>query len=1044
MEQLPLPTSLGEVESLIRALYQPNQPETISQIQDVLQRLQRSPQGWQLAQSLFANRDDNIRFYAALTIIVKLNRDSPGLTEDESKELLQNIVGWVIQSLVEGSATFVVKKLCSALVTYFIHFPQHWPLCLRHFIYCLDIGRGAPVEVLDEALQTSLLVGNLEPSKLKVAVWFATSLVEEVGKTDMNSTKYLNVHNQLAKNGPDATCLLATGFSLSSDNYIQGETIHCFQAWILYAQRVPSSASALLLLDPLRQLVDPAINTFADPDLFQDTAELFSDVLSNYSAFFTEAHYASLAAVLDSPWAAEKFRQLIQRPGESIAFGLLMLAYGDARVADLIESTDEQSQRLLGRLVGLLDADGYLVGEDTIFVPALEFWSTFVETMIDAVYDPSGPNTSWRQLAEQHLRNVVMNCWGKIQWPPVEVFAEWDSSERVGFSDARKDVADLLQSVFAINGGQLVAFFADLSLQSVATRAWAEVEASVFCLGSLSDCISENAEMDAQLAKVFAAPFFEMLGGGETGIPLRLRQTGLQLIERYKEYFERHAEYLPHALNLLFIAVDDPVLAGHSARAIATLCLSCRAILTGEVEAFLGQYQRIRSGNGTTNDSNAAGGGGKVLLLDSLAEERIVLAIAGIIQAISDEGRKMDMFQQLYGFLRADFERAVNLKADPGLLNLADPNYLRGVETAAATHHQPRSQQGGISADEVALQIALRGLRCLSSMAKGMQDVMERIIDLDSEPRPLFPSQGKLAPLQADIIGLMAEVQRTFYGSSEVVVCICNIYRAGFSETEPGPFVFPPDMVTEFLVSQAAGSTPRPGTLLSLACSFVGSLYRGPKAVVLRQLERLLPWVISLLQGLSGMSLSLFSTEPEADTEVAQNGIQFVDRAMSKYPEVLFQIQPQQMLEFFFLFSLEVLNGKEPLPKGAAADFWSAFISLKPETPELQSFITNAMDQTLGPLIAQSLMQNIGGNAARSELDKLSDPLKKLVVKQVHAQQWLEQALFADNFPSKTVTSEEKTMFLKRIVALRGARATNAVVREFWLACRGSNFAYAS
>lgn len=62
-------------QQLIRALYQPNSPDTISKIQEVLHRLQRSSEGWQLAQSLIAHREDNIRFYAALTLIIKLNRD---------------------------------------------------------------------------------------------------------------------------------------------------------------------------------------------------------------------------------------------------------------------------------------------------------------------------------------------------------------------------------------------------------------------------------------------------------------------------------------------------------------------------------------------------------------------------------------------------------------------------------------------------------------------------------------------------------------------------------------------------------------------------------------------------------------------------------------------------------------------------------------------------------------------------------------------------------------------------------------------------------
>jgi len=67
--------------------------------------------------------------------------------------------------------------------------------------------------------------------------------------------------------------------------------------------------------------------------------------------------------------------------------------------------------------------------------------------------------------------------------------------------------------------------------------------------------------------------------------------------------------------------------------------------------------------------------------------------------------------------------------------------------------------------------------------------------------------------------------------------------------------------------------------------------------------------------------------EPESDTEISQNGIQLVDRIMGRYPDVVFQLQPSQLLEFFFMFTLKVLDGKEPLPKGAAADFWVSYQS---------------------------------------------------------------------------------------------------------------------
>ena len=580
------------------------------------------------------------------------------------------------------------------------------------------------------------------------------------------------------------------------------------------------------------------MNCLGNQELFHAAAELFTDVLSNYSTFFTDEHYQDLASLFESPWAAQHYQRVLHgnHDEDGISFGLLMLAYGDAKVQDLMHSTDSRSQSLLESLSGLLAANGYLVGEDAIFVPALEFWSTFVETMVDETYSDEEAAQTWRPYAEQHLKTVVMNCWRKVQWPSAETFAEWDSTERVAFGDARKDVSDMFQSVFTLEGLSLVSFFAGLFLQAQAAQSWPELEASAFCLGALSDCISDDAKCDQELSKVFASPFFHLLGQGESRIPLRLRQTGLALIERYCEYFERNSQHLPDALNLLFAAVGDSVLGGPSARSISTLCSSCRSILTGEAGAFIRHYQSLRSSQ----------------VLDSLAEERVVLSIASIVQAIMDEGQRLDMFEELYSFLKKDFELAVQLKAQPGLLNLSDPNFLRGLE--------PPNPQSAPPADEIALQIALRSMRCLASMAKGMQDVKEHPVDLDSEPQSQH-AHSRLGRLQENILHVLVEVQRAFSTSGEAVEIICNIFRAGFSETEPGPFVFPPEVVTDYFVQQRF-ETPRVGTLLSTACSFVGSLYRGPKAHVPAQLARLLPWVISILQALPGIQPPSFPTSP--------------------------------------------------------------------------------------------------------------------------------------------------------------------------------------
>lgn len=72
--------------------------------------------------------------------------------------------------------------------------------------------------------------------------------------------------------------------------------------------------------------------------------------------------------------------------------------------------------------------------------------------------------------------------------------------------------------------------------------------------------------------------------------------------------------------------------------------------------------------------------------------------------------------------------------------------------------------------------------------------------------------------------------------------------------------------------------------------------------------------------------------------------------------------------------------------------------------------------ETLGPLLAQSLARNIGGHASRSELDRLSEPIKKLINRYPMARQWLGAGLSHGSFPSDKVTAEQKSLFVKKLV----------------------------
>ncbi len=134
-----------------------------------------------------------------------------------------------------------------------------------------------------------------------------------------------------------------------------------------------------------------------DDSLYEVSVELLADTLANYSGFFTESHFASLQALLGTPWSQKRYRVLVHGDleFESSQFGQLLVAFGDARVELLMRLTDESSQQCLSQLCGLLGVPGYPVGDDKIFIPALEFWSTFVETMGDIMYSGGDAPGGW-------------------------------------------------------------------------------------------------------------------------------------------------------------------------------------------------------------------------------------------------------------------------------------------------------------------------------------------------------------------------------------------------------------------------------------------------------------------------------------------------------------------------------------------------------------------------------------------------------------------------------------------------------------------------
>lgn len=563
--------------------------------------------------------------------------------------------------------------------------------------------------------------------------------------------------------------------------------------------------------------------------IYPIAVEVLSDILSNYPSFYTEDHYNQLFALFDSQWSRDKYQLLLSGDDDfgSVQFGQFMLALGDAKINLLLGIEGLQMQSFMDGLEGLLTIKGYPVVDDKVFVSAVDFWSAFAEEMSDPSAFEVLSNSRQRVLAltaaKSRMMNVVGLCWRKIQCPPMNEFLAWDSADRASFGEVRKDVGDILTAFYVVTGPSLVGKFVDTALECLERRRWYELEAAVFCISVIGE--TEDARCDDHLARIFSSHLFDQLRVGNPEIPTKLRQTSLLLIERFSDFFERNSQYLAMALNLLFAAVSDSTLANSSSRTIQILCSSCRSILTADVDTFLDQYEKYA----TTN------------MLESVVEERLVGAITSIIQAIPEESTRLIALRRLLACLKAEAERAATLVTNSCLLNLSDPIFLRGYD-----------QDGGKKActnQAVALQLALRSLRCLASAGRGMQAPTENV-DLDGFVQ--YPPTGSpLKAIQMDIISLVSLLKDAFPHSGEIVEATCSILKAGFCETEQGPFVFEPNDIVEFFLCHEF-STPRIGTVVSLAQSFASSINSRCRNDFEPFMQRLLPWIFCLLTQLPG------------------------------------------------------------------------------------------------------------------------------------------------------------------------------------------------
>ena len=540
---------------------------------------------------------------------------------------------------------------------------------------------------------------------------------------------------------------------------------------------------------------------------FEVAVDCLTDILTNFCAFLTSEDLRSLTSLLCGGYVQKRLLELKSGNYDTdhLGIGRLLLAFSDATVQDLAKNYgDPDSQRILQMLHGLLTCDGYAVAEDEICAPALEFWNMYTEFMIDSLFAESENKAAWLDPAIKHILQAIEECWAKLRLPDQEEAETWDSEIRTGFKAFRADVKDLLQASYTLLGVDILEKFTDLLLRSLKTRAWIELESTLFCLNALADCTADEASVDRTLVRLFGSPLFSVLSNDESMIPTKTKQTAVHTLGHYTAFFELHTDFLPSALDFLFTALQFSTLAVAASKSILQLCSSCRKALVPELGTFIQQYEASLARPGA----------------DITTKEKVMGAVAAIVQAIPSEELKIQPMDKLLHFVEADIQKSMAL--------------ARAGQT------------------ENALEVALSALRCLASMGKALQAPDDLPIELDkNDSRTSVWDHDSGASIQARIVDCLEVIPGLFRADGEIIEAACDVLRSGYKETLPGPFVFAPQVTVDF-VSRYTLETPRLDYVINTACAFLTSHNSDVSPRMTDAANSLLIYILNIIHLLGG------------------------------------------------------------------------------------------------------------------------------------------------------------------------------------------------
>ncbi|KAI2788108.1 hypothetical protein POX_f08495 [Penicillium oxalicum] len=1020
---------ISEARALVTELYSPTnqrQPARINEIQARLQDLQRSEYAWQIADALLEGPTSHHRFMGALTFTVKVNVSSQDVDSSMCAQVLKRLVTHFVELVRHGEQPMVIRKLASSLVTLFRHSKCQVERLLWQVAASLAHG-GFVDEPQARTVDFAVTVlPNLNTQQATALLFLSVTLAEVSSRLEDEPLELVGPALRRAMTNTQDGLLLvqyvlgrisemsAEALDLQVRQTLGSEAMSSWKAWLSVSssRSIPDADELHLLAISCGHTI---IETLRVPVLSETAASTLTSVFESRRPAFDEASIRALSHILADSDVTAHIISLSEghEAPESMTFVDLLVAFlSHLQLKIFNEPLSPEHVKILTVAHGIFKAPGYAIIDDAATPRVLEFWNEIAEGVLDEL----DHNDSKWQIIKTHLAQVVLGLFNKLLYPTADDQADWSDDERSEFNAFRHDVCDYLLSAYPILGVELVSVFQESATSRLQTGDWRGFEAAMFCLARLSEAVDENGHADPCLDAIFGSDAFSRLcAGGANDVPLKARQTLVDTFGKYESYFERRKALLPGVLNILFESLNFESCAQAASRSFLTLSKSCSRALTTELPIFMDQLDHFRTKSTATSSTMP----------------KVLEGIAAIIQRMESDEQKVENLERILRFFVQEAARARDEAANLGQELACSHGYLI--------------------------------LSCIASIGRGLRSDADEVINIDpttteqrnDEYASVFWSAGPGFQAQQLIMETMRLLVVDFPVDSNMIDAACDILKAGYTETS-GLFVFPPSMTVDFIQSFPLGIS---GTdvIMGTASSFLASHAS--------HFMRIRGEAVALMRHVAQLFVSMLDHPELYDPETANACVDFYTRLIAKYYTLLFSLTdplPSLNSESAYRttpvfaiplhFALQALTRAEALTLRSATAFWVTLIDLRGESPEETAALDQVLDQFISPL-SQTLIHQISGHCARSNLGYLSDVLRRLIFKKMglarpsisHALAALEPRSANESAPQGSyLSAQEKSRFLESLVVARGARQQFIeVVRTFWLKCRGMSYDYA-